>query len=434
MENGLNEKLTRVEETVSTIKNNLALKSNAPIEDVVTATEFKLKHMMNIFIQEEEPETKDGIWIKSEPFDFDEIKVDEDWVVAGNFYPEDYLPKSPVQYLNNLTVVSDGDEVYFCNGYSSSSTSDRLFKWDAENEQVVERPAFKEATSRYISDHATPACIVNRVLYLLDRRNKIVHSYLLDQEICGDDITLPADCGLGMSTDKKSLYFFGNNTEMNYKYNIKTATFTPIAKATAANSTGTANTIPFYGGKFLIPYQHGTNSGSWNIQAYDPVEDVYYNYGTTMPKWWYNYTDLTRISSFIYDNKLYHPSSANGMYIYNLSTHVNESITYSSHGLYSVNNSHCCWVAKGQIYISHGGANYNIYRLATETTPCNENTLIIRQGLYKTNCQLVSLYDLPVNVGKLVWPVQDVFYYKDGQYHTNLEVYYGNGTAWNRLK
>jgi hypothetical protein len=256
----------------------------------------------------------------------------------------------------------------------------------------------------------------------------------LDQEICGDDITLPADCGVGMSTDKKSLYFFGSNTEMNYKYNIETATFTPIAKATAANSASSTNTIPFYGGKFLIPYQNGTNHGSWGMQAYDPVEDVYYNYGTTVSKWWYNYTDLSRMSSFIYDNKLYHPTSGTGMNILNLSTHVIEGISYSNSGLYAVNNPHCCWVVKGQVYISHGGPSYNIYRLATETTPCNENTLIIRQGLYKTNCQNVSLYDLPVNVGKLVWPVQDVLYYKDGQYHDNLEVYYGNGTAWNRLK
>jgi hypothetical protein len=361
MENGLHEKLTRVEQTVSTIKNNLALNNNAPIEDVVTATEFNLKHMMNIFIQPEEPATKDGVWIKSEPFDFDEIKVDEDWVIAGNFYPENYLPES-VEYINNITVVQDGDDIYFCNGYSSSPTSDRLFKWDAEKETIVEIPAFKNATSWYISDYATPACIVNKILYTLDRSKKILHTYSLEREVCDADIALPTDSGTGMSTDGTSIYFFSSINDKNYVYNIETATFKSIADSPAINSASSANTIPFYGGRFLIPYQDSSNRGKWGIYAYDPVEDAFYNYGTTIPRWWYNYNDLRTVSSVLYDSKIYHCSSNSGMTIVNLRTNTSEGISYSSRELFNLYNSHTCWVVKGQIYVSHGGPNKKVYK------------------------------------------------------------------------
>ena len=61
MANNLNSKLTRVDEAIATMRQNLKISSNAPVEEVVNATNFALKDLMNIYIQEDEPAQKDGI-------------------------------------------------------------------------------------------------------------------------------------------------------------------------------------------------------------------------------------------------------------------------------------------------------------------------------------------------------------------------------------
>lgn len=57
--NSLNTKLNRIDETLLLMKNNLGLSENEVIENLAEAT--NLHTLANVFIQEEEPETKDGI-------------------------------------------------------------------------------------------------------------------------------------------------------------------------------------------------------------------------------------------------------------------------------------------------------------------------------------------------------------------------------------
>lgn len=59
----LNDKLNRVEMVTKDLRTKLKLDSSAVIEDVVEAT--NLAALANVFIQEEEPNIKDGIWIKA---------------------------------------------------------------------------------------------------------------------------------------------------------------------------------------------------------------------------------------------------------------------------------------------------------------------------------------------------------------------------------
>lgn len=87
-ENSLNNKFNRVDSAIAEMRQNLNLQSTDSIETVAETTALNLKKLMNIFIQQEEPETKDGIWIKSDPFEYDEIKVDETFVIKGQFEPE----------------------------------------------------------------------------------------------------------------------------------------------------------------------------------------------------------------------------------------------------------------------------------------------------------------------------------------------------------
>ena len=55
----INEKLNKVDESVANIRGILNLDTSESIENIAEAT--RLYNMANIFIQEEEPENKNGI-------------------------------------------------------------------------------------------------------------------------------------------------------------------------------------------------------------------------------------------------------------------------------------------------------------------------------------------------------------------------------------
>ena len=83
MNNSLTNKLDRIDTTLGIMKTNLGLSQNEVIENLADAT--NLHTLANIFVQEEEPERKDGIWIqaKSEAYPYDTIRIDGDIIIPG---------------------------------------------------------------------------------------------------------------------------------------------------------------------------------------------------------------------------------------------------------------------------------------------------------------------------------------------------------------
>lgn len=81
--NSLNTKLNRIDETLLLMKNNLGLSENEVIENLAEAT--NLHTLANVFIQEEEPETKDGIWIQADKntHPYETLKIDKDIIIPG---------------------------------------------------------------------------------------------------------------------------------------------------------------------------------------------------------------------------------------------------------------------------------------------------------------------------------------------------------------
>lgn len=78
MSNSLNNKLNRINETLNIMKNNLGLQENEVIEDLAVAT--NLHSSINLFVQEEEPEKKEGIWIKTTG-DFSDVIMENSPIV-----------------------------------------------------------------------------------------------------------------------------------------------------------------------------------------------------------------------------------------------------------------------------------------------------------------------------------------------------------------
>ena len=55
-----------------------------------------------------------------------------------------------------------------------------------------------------------------------------------------------------------------------------------------------------------------------------------------------------------------------------------------------------------KVYVTQGNTGMLLFKTAelSEPTPCKENTLVFRQGKYKTSAyQEVSLYNIPTDAG-----------------------------------
>ena len=61
MDNNLNAKIDRIDTAIAEMRKNLSLSANAEIEEVASSTAINLKKVMNVYIQEEQPATFEGI-------------------------------------------------------------------------------------------------------------------------------------------------------------------------------------------------------------------------------------------------------------------------------------------------------------------------------------------------------------------------------------
>lgn len=124
-ENRLNTKLNRVDEAIGTLRQKLKLNENDPVEKVVEKSD--IKNHLNIFVQDTEPETKEGIWIKTaDKLQIDKIVTDEMPFIELEAVNKANFPKLNIStsYLGKAFRV--GEYIYFTPNISSSIKIQRL--------------------------------------------------------------------------------------------------------------------------------------------------------------------------------------------------------------------------------------------------------------------------------------------------------------------
>lgn len=128
MDNTIETKLNRVDAAVSTIKQNLHFEDNALIEDVAASTD--IKRLTNVFVQQNEPSVKDGIWVQCNEKEnaFDEIILDREMIVPYKWQFPDIITEfkvaqdsltgrqSSLEWLGSNNGVVVDDKLYFVIG------------------------------------------------------------------------------------------------------------------------------------------------------------------------------------------------------------------------------------------------------------------------------------------------------------------------------
>lgn len=419
MYNTLETKLNRVDNAVASIKEHLLLSNNAPIEDVVDATDIQLKKLLNIYIQENEPEKKEGIWLQMPNFEYTNVTIDETLGVKDEITGDDKWPALPA---SNMGLVECQDEIYGIvdsNGASLCKIykADENMNWSLYDEipsQTIRMSSYCASDDNYIYLTNLSGGITQIARYNPATKDIIVHKF---PKSIYESI---------MGVYNNTLYIFGQTSNKGVTYNFDTQEQGEIPGCPRYMNYEYYNTqLSMWNGMFYIPgVKASSSSSSYSAYFFDPVANEWvanapnpgaYNcYGTTVVG------DYAYTSHYTYNtgDKWRKTNLTTGT-VTNLS---NISVGEKSRILY----------LKGTIFIQNGT---KLYSLANDNSSYDSNTVIIVQGQYKLNAYKINLFSLPeTKGGKLLWAVADVYPFNNGQLLTNIPTYYGNGTEWIKFK
>ena len=418
MENGLNEKLTRVEETVGQIKTNLKLNNAAPIEEVVTATELKLKNLLNIYVQENEPEQKEGIWLQMPHFDYASVTIDETLGVKDETTGDDRWPELP---SSAMALVECQNEIYGV--VNSNGSIGKIYKAD-ENMNWSLYDEIPRATINVSSCCASD----DNYIYLTNLSGGITqiarYNPTTKEIITHKFASSVYESILGVYNN--TLYIFGQTSNKGVTYNFDTQEQGEIPGCPRyMNIELYNNQLSMWNGMFYIPgVKASSSSSSYSAYFFDPIANQWIANAPNPGA--YNCYSTVVVGDYAYSSH-YSYNSGDKWRKTNLTTG-----TVANLSNIAVGEKSAILYLKGTVFIKNGT---KLYSLANDTSSYDSNTVVIIQGQYKLNAHKISLFSLPeTKGGKLIWAVADVYPFNNGQLLTNVPTYYGNGTEWIKFK
>ncbi len=392
----------------------------------------------NLFIQENEPEEKDGIWFKKNDLTYDTIEFAENDTL--------YCEKSAqlTYAVRECTIGSVGDDIYIFGGmFSGGSVYNRAYKFNTKTDQIttianLPYTAYGVAAATYGTD-----------IYLFGGRNGgSVYNYAYKYDTLTNAYTkltnLPYTIGqAGATRVGTDIYIFGGTASSGqsanaYKYDILTNSYTKLTSLPFVRNTPTATSkgtdIYIFGGfngsdgiNQALKYDTLTNTyttlkelpyGAFGMGAITVNNQVYVMGGTNLNTQTFNELYLYDTLNNIYIRKgtLYCPAGR-----------IQESVAYANNSIYII-----------------GGTATPLASLATTEKPeflgyaqrclidsvfndyTNTNDTVIIQG--SKNDNNIKLTD------KIKCKVLNVSYYsvENGLDHS-IPTYIGDGIKWIKL-
>lgn len=410
MDNTIETKLNRVDTAVSTIKKNLHFEENALIEDVAASTD--INRLTNVFVQQNEPAIKDGIWVQCDEKEnaFDKIIMDRDMVV-----PYKWLQTQQSQQLNRngnlmsvsgpmLRVVANG-KVYFRDSWGISSYD--LSSKDGKLTPVVS--GFERITTQ-IGDSAD------------------IHGDTFYWFPCGYGNPYTWNINTGARKDMPSI-----------NYGIRGGCYDPI--------TDTVYLIHDYGKSIEKYTENGWKEiykGQANFVRMTAIGGKLWmfaeeegasfvmdlvNNNTRTPLEGKADTSTgilkTNDALYLYNTKL------TEVYKYNIDTLEREDVT----ALFQDNDISYITTMLYNDGTFYGLVNNHMIPMATTGKEYNDSAVLISQAPISRTEHQTALWTYDGLEGRMTQSFYDIFYYnKEKGYMKDYPIYYGNGTEWIKFK
>ena len=368
----------------------------------------------NVFMQETEPTTKNGIWLKGS-YQVDNIVADEN-IFAGEEWNTTKMASLKVIPYNFYggSAVSIGTNVYLFGGSGNSTAA---YKYDTLTD------TYTQLTNIPYQFYGSVASIRTDI-YLFGSDSSSYHKYAYKYDTLTDTYTkltnIPYEFYDGSVVSiGTNIYLFGDFTKRNiaYKYDTLTDTYTQLTN------------IPyeFYGGSVAsigtnVYLFSGTSDNSTVAYKYDTLTDTY--------------TKLTNIPYEFYDGSVV----SIGTNIYLFGDFTKRNIAYKYDTLtdtytkltdipYDFYRSSAIFTGT-DIYLFGGAANQTKVQVMTMIpNDYGNNSIVISQGGFtkKTN-----IADYGIQNAKFYY---DKVYYQNenGELLNTIPTYNGNGTEWIKI-
>ena len=421
----------------------------------------------NIFIQDEEPNIKEGLWIKSADIQVDKTVVDENVFVAEEWMDPTLIGKVHTSSTGSMSCAVVGDYLYLTGAVSSETPIYKVNLNDYTVEQLpktgyklVGKQAFVIGTDIYY--------IGNRTSYIIDTR-----VMLLKYDTTNNTMTRLADLPYITNYYSKAvlynnhIYLFcaGDSSAQTgvhqyrhtMKYSIENDEWTELAEYPKWYP-GSTDAILLGDKVWILFAPNYANSTSSTISdssyvrclVFDLSTETYIDPNTTFTTTGLGSGVTSKPRVFVVDSFVYILTIL-GIYKVPVSTFkIAEKATKINLPDYELIPNPDFWgsntsnmyymslfVANNKLYISghYYNTNYDAMVFALTSKEFNNNTLVIRQGNSNGGAVLTQLFNLPLQKGRLTYPLYNAIHYTtENGANNSLPLYYGTGTEWVKFK
>ena len=441
MQNHLDTKLSRIETTVGIMKNNLRLADDEVIEKVAEAT--NLHSLANIYIQENEPENKDGIWIKANPEEvqYDTIKIDADVLLSGYWrYDNTEAYAGFYTYGPNEICYCQG-KFYGIRPYTSTSNLE-IYEYDFSTTPMTSQKVFSSTSHRIriTSSLSIQPFTDGTYVYIPDGNASGggVHRFNPVDKTCTFISTMPStydtvgsnapnfSSGCYNAADD-SLYVVGPWGGQLASYNCTTKAITSLYYPT---STGPKMRYVYPMGEKLFtirskaPYASILDIATKTFTSITTGLENESMLATAniidMGNYWYAFKALDKVLKINKNDFTYEDVTADFT-----QGKLNETITTVFHD----KDHHFIAIT------ADSAAGKRFVKMDLNTADYDHNSIVIMQSPISKTEKQTALWSYPALEGRMCQSFYDVYYYdKDTKYQFNLPTYYGNGNEWVQFK
>lgn len=367
----------------------------------------------NIFMQESEPETKEGIWIKSNEV-MNKIKVVESlspgegtWENLGDIIPVEFKGGAVVDTSNGIYIFVE-DSVY---------VFDELTK------------TFEKKATMPITIGKGMAATIGTYIYIFGDNSSRTSAFKYN--IIDNSFERLADVpykifGSRIATQGDDIYLVSSEITptVAYKYNTISNTYTKLADIPYGLSPGNIAKV----GNYIYLFGGNSSATRKNVYRYNIQTDTYENLNVEAP------FDMHYPITVAVDNKIYILGGylLKSCCVFDTTTNSFESLTDCPN---DITNSKGC-LYNNTIYIFGGEFSNTSKQVVAYTLPTIEdiptNCMVIIEGAGNYKTQLFSTNNIE---GRLLYKFSDVQYNTaEGNLDNTLPTYYGTGTEWVKFK
>lgn len=429
MEQNLDTKLTRIENTVNIMKTNLRLPENEVIEKVAEAT--NLHSLANIFIQEEEPEIKDGIWFKTdgETHPYNIVAIDGDIVLPGEwrFDLGYYASPSP----GFVSDSSDNQHSVVYHGFIYSVATKSLYQTEPSTGIT------KTILSNFTSYGLSKIHVFNDTMYILSN----TEVYKIHEDFTYTRYTLTAlsstPGAFCVMPDNDTIISSDSRGKI-YKHSMSTGAYSLIG--TTGTSAYWGHIEPLSNTEILLlgsTTKWGLYNGIYNLET-----NQYTSYTNTLDRVFAN----KQYNTWKLGNKLYMVLYENesewnnivitkGIFAIDLVNLTYEELTEqffkgdfaSLHNILLIDDKYYA--------IDNRSNKMFIVPQDSVTAQYDDNAIMLFQAPLTRTEYRTALWTYPNLKGRMLFSFFDAYYYNT---ETGIDftspVYYGNGTEWIKIK